>query len=120
MVVDLLHDMIQAANGRPVILINPSLNDRPSSNNLMQVRGRAERQAFADSFQDIYALRLLYPSSGGYMYPIGGMVAKQDFHSPWVVYDKRQDGAGREVYEVIAALDPYAPPGPSLVSSLLV
>ena len=36
-VVHLLDEMCVAAAGRPVILINPSLGDRPSSNNMMQV-----------------------------------------------------------------------------------
>ena len=49
-----------------VILLNPSLGDRPSSNNLMQIRGRSERRAIQDSFVDIFTVRLLYPSSGGY------------------------------------------------------
>jgi hypothetical protein len=70
MIVDLLEEMVLAAKGKPMILINPSLADRPSSNNMMQIRGRSERKLIAESFKDIYALRLLYPSSGGYMYPI--------------------------------------------------
>lgn len=44
------------------------LDDRPSSNNLMQVRGRAERREFSDSFEDIFCFRLLYPSSGEFIY----------------------------------------------------
>jgi hypothetical protein len=72
MIVNLLEDMVKAAAGRPLILLNPQLADKPSSNNMMQIRGRSERKAFENSFRDIYALRLLYPSSGGYMYPIRG------------------------------------------------
>ena len=66
MVIELLEDMVKAASaqGCPVILVNPSLGDRPSSNNVMQIRGRAERRDFENSFTDIYELRLLYPSSG--------------------------------------------------------
>ena len=63
-IIGLLEQMVQAANGRPMILLNPSLGDRPSSNNVMQIRGRAERREFENSFTDIYELRLLYPSSG--------------------------------------------------------
>jgi hypothetical protein len=62
--ITLLEDMVKQANGRPVILYNPNLADKPSANNKMQIRGRAERQAFAESFKTIYELRLLYPSSG--------------------------------------------------------
>jgi hypothetical protein len=80
MVVDLLEEMVIAADGRPVILFNPSLGDRPSSNNMMQIRGREQRKDFEASFRDIYCFRLLYPSSGGYMYPISGLIVKQDYH----------------------------------------
>lgn len=118
MILDKLEEMVKAANGRPLILVNPSLGDRPSSNNMMQVRGRSERRAFADSFQDIYSLRLLYPSSGGYMFPIRGMIAKQDYQSPWVAYNKIVDEKGREVYDIIAAFDPYSPPNPTVLSEL--
>ena len=52
-----------------VILLNPSLGDRPSSNNVMQIRGRSERRAIQDSFVDIFTVRLLYPSSGSYLAP---------------------------------------------------
>jgi hypothetical protein len=38
----------------------------------MQIRGRAERKIIENSFQDIFTVRLLYPSNGGYMYPIRG------------------------------------------------
>ena len=41
MIVDKLEEMVLAAKGRPVILVNPNLIDRPSSNNMMQIRGRA-------------------------------------------------------------------------------
>jgi hypothetical protein len=67
MLTGLLEDMVKKANGRPMILYNPILNDRPSSNNVMQIRGRAERAEFANSFIDIYTLRLLYPSSGTFV-----------------------------------------------------
>ena len=115
-----LEDLVKAAAGRPVILFNPILDDRPSSNNLMQVRGRAERQEFSESFQDIFALRLLYPSSGGYMYPIRGMIGKKSFHSPWVLYSKEVDKNEREIFQPIAALDPYVKPSPSFISDLFL
>jgi Domain of unknown function (DUF1995) len=75
-VTGLLDDLCVSARGRPVLLLNPSLGDRPSSNNVMQIRGRAERRAVMQSFKDIFVMRLLYPSSGGYMFPIGGLVSR--------------------------------------------
>ena len=98
MVIELLNEMCVAARGRPVILLNPSLEDRPSSNNMMQVRGRSERRAIQDSFVDIFAVRLLYPSSGGYMFPIRGLVVKKDYQSLWVVY--RHDDVGEDACTV--------------------
>lgn len=92
MVIGLLDEMCVAARGRPVILLNPSLDDRPSSNNMMQVRGRSERRAIQDSFVDIFTVRLLYPSSGGYMFPIRGLVMKKDYQSLWVVYNHNDVG----------------------------
>lgn len=65
----LLVDTVEEANGRPVILINPNLKDRPSSGGVMQVRGRGERISFAESFKDVYNFRLLYGSSVGF-FPI--------------------------------------------------
>jgi hypothetical protein len=53
--------------------------DQPSSNDVMQIRGRAERKIIENSFQDIFTVRLLYPSNGGYMYPIRGMVVKKSY-----------------------------------------
>eukprot|EP01038_Epipyxis_sp_PR26KG_P011101 gene11101-14896_t len=120
MIIEVLDEMVRAANGRPVILINPSLADRPSSNNNMQIRGRSDRKAIENSFKDIFALRLLYPSSGGYMYPIRGMIAKKDYHSPWVVYSKSINEQNKEIYDMIGAFDAYNPPDPSFLSSLFV
>eukprot|EP00596_Hydrurales_sp_CCMP1899_P005921 CAMPEP_0119045992 /NCGR_PEP_ID=MMETSP1177-20130426/43738_1 /TAXON_ID=2985 /ORGANISM="Ochromonas sp, Strain CCMP1899" /LENGTH=214 /DNA_ID=CAMNT_0007018535 /DNA_START=719 /DNA_END=1360 /DNA_ORIENTATION=- len=81
--VTLLDDMCKSAKGRPIILINPKLGDQPSANDVMQIRGRAERKIIENSFQDIFTVRLLYPSNGGYMYPIRGMVVKKSYHSMW-------------------------------------
>lgn len=114
-----LDEMCIKAAGRPVILINPQLHDRPSSNNKMQIRGREERRKIQDSFIDIYALRLLYPSTGGYMYPIGGVVAKKDYRAPWIVYSIQDEG-GVEKFQIEGAFPPHTPPTPDQISSFLV
>ena len=118
--INLLDDMIKKANGRPVILFNPQLGDRPSSNNMMQIRGRAERRAIEASFIDIANLRILYPSSGGYMFPIAGMVVKKDYSSLWVAYSRNQKENGDEEYVIEAAFPPQNPPDPETLRSLLV
>lgn len=59
--------------GAALILLNPDLDDRPSSGGLMGVRGRQARVDFAASFSEIYHFRLLY-SGTTFMYPIRGAV----------------------------------------------
>lgn len=117
-----LEEMVLAAGERnvPLLLVNPLLQDRPSGNNIMQVRGRAERRQLADSFQEIHCMRLLYPSSGGYMYPIRGILHKAAVGCPYVAYRQDKSTGGQETYVPVAAFhDTFAPPDSSLISSLL-
>lgn len=138
-VTGLLNEMVKSAGGRPVVLVNPSLADRPSSNNVMQIRGRQERREVMDSFKDIFVLRLLYPSSGGYMYPIRGLVVKQSYYAPYVAYAKTSisdsnateeddDGSGtkkkaraeREFYKPIGAFAAHPKPDADALSNLFL
>lgn len=118
-VTGLLEQTVVAAGGRPLVLVNPSLGDRPSSNNVMQVRGRKERRAVMDSFRDVFVLRLLYPSSGGYMFPIGGLVLKPGFYAPYVAYGKGERG-GREEYLPVGAFPPHPKPDADTLSNLFM
>lgn len=106
-VTNLLDEMCKAAKGRPVILINPKLGDQPSSNDVMQIRGRAERKIIENSFQDIFTVRLLYPSNGGYMYPIRGMVVKKSYHSMWVAYLRTDNKKSQEEYKIMGYVHIY-------------
>ena len=117
MIIDLLEGMVKKANGRPVILFNPLLYDRPSANNMMQVQGRSERRDFADSFKDVYTLRLLYPSGGGYMYPIRGMLVQADVEANWALYAK-DEGERRETYRLIGAFPPGEEPAGEDINEL--
>lgn len=54
-----------AAQGTAVVLLNPLLQDRPSSGGVMGVRGRAERIDFAKSFREAYHFRLVYSQAAG-------------------------------------------------------
>lgn len=122
-VITLLDEMcVQAQkHGTTVILINPSLGDRPSGNDNMQIRGRAERRAVQDSFQNIFQLKLLYPSSGGYMYPIAGIVSKKNYRAPYVAYKIVKDSkSGRENYKVLGVWPPDQPPPRNDLSDLFV
>jgi hypothetical protein len=58
---------------------------------MMQIRGRSERKAIENSFSDIFITKLLYPSNGGYMFPIKGMVLKKGYDSLYCVYLKVED-----------------------------
>ncbi|CAM9543310.1 unnamed protein product [Discosporangium mesarthrocarpum] len=90
-----LSRMVNAAAGRPFLLVNPSLRDRPSSGGLMSVRGREERMAFADSFKDVFNYRLVYPSSASY-YPIRGAVMKSGPRELYVVFERVDNEKGEE------------------------
>jgi hypothetical protein len=53
------------------------------------------------------------------MYPIKGMVMKQNHFSPWVVYDKYDDQE-REEYRIVGAFPPYPTPSRSTISDFFV
>ena len=55
---------------------------------------------------------------GGYMFPIRGLVVKQDHTAPWVVYSKNATADGRESYDVVAAFPPYPTPDRSEISEV--
>ena len=116
-----LEAMVQVAEaqGVPLLLVNPLLEDRPSSNNIMQVRGRAERRALSDSFTEIFCMRLLYPSTGGYMYPIRGMLYRSEHGGPYVAYAHTIRGEVEE-YVPIGAFPSYLDRAPdaTLVSQM--
>ncbi|CAM8920882.1 unnamed protein product [Rhodiola kirilowii] len=65
-----LQAMTTAAGKRPVILINPRLQDLPGSSGIMQTMGRDKRLEYAASFEICYFFRLLYYA--GTQYPIMG------------------------------------------------
>ena len=92
------------AQGSAIILINPQLQDRQSSSGVMGVRGRAERLAFASSFEDIYTFRNIY-SGTTFMYPIlGGLRLTRPVGAVSggrrVLYQRRESG-GHERYEPV-------------------
>jgi hypothetical protein len=89
--------MIEDADGRPVILLNPRLKDRPSSGNVMQVNrvlesakicvvhgclqamGRQARLDFVSTFKEVYSCRQL--RSGASTYVIRGILLKEGVRS---------------------------------------
>jgi adenylate kinase len=88
-----------AGPGRAVLLLNPRLVDIPSSNNVMQVRGREERLAFAAGFEEVHHFRLIYNKP--YHFPIYGAL-RYAYGGPWELY-KRLGRMETEVYRFAQA-----------------
>jgi len=93
-----LAEMVDAAGDRPVILLNPDLTDKISSQGQQSVRGRQQRLDFANSFKTIFQFQNIYYSGTSY-FPILGSVVKLGPLEPWVAHQRRDlvDDAG-EVY----------------------
>jgi len=92
-----LQEMVEAAGDRPVILINPDLTDKVSSQGQQSVRGRQERINFANSFKVIYEFSNIYVSGTSY-FPILGSIFKKGISSPWVAHQRRDLTNGDERY----------------------
>ena len=67
----------------PMLLVNPKLGDIQSANNVMSVRGRAEREAYKAIFKTIYHFRLLYKRP--FWFPIFGAV-RYSYGKEWQLY----------------------------------
>lgn len=83
-----LQEMTEAAGDRPMILINPDLTDKVSSQGQQNVRGRQDRINFANSFQTIYHFQNIYVSGTSY-FPILGSMTKLSPQAPWVAHQRR-------------------------------
>mmetsp|Transcript_8370 Transcript_8370/g.12595 ORF Transcript_8370/g.12595 Transcript_8370/m.12595 type:complete len:539 (+) Transcript_8370:58-1674(+) len=83
-----LSEMVDAAGDRPVILLNPDLVDKVSSQGQQSVRGRKERIDFAESFQTIFHFQNIYVSGTSY-FPILGATTKTSFDQAWISYQRR-------------------------------
>lgn len=100
-----LSEMVDAAGDRPVILLNPDLVDKVSSQGQQSVRGRQQRIDFANSFETIYQFQNIYYSGTSY-FPILGSVVKLGPLEPWVAHQRRDlINDGGEVYLPIYAAE---------------
>ena len=100
-----LSEMVDAAGGRPVIIINPDLTDKVSSQGQQNIRGRKQRIEFADSFETIYHFQNIYISGTSY-FPILGAVNKPSHKDPWVTYQRRDRvNNGGEIYVPILSTE---------------
>jgi adenylate kinase len=84
-IVPLLQDMVEAANGRPVILINGRMGDVQSSAGVMSYRGRADRLDFVDEFRECFHFSLVVPP-GRTFFPILGAVCRPFLDCPYALY----------------------------------
>ena len=92
-----LEEMALAAGDRPMILINPDLVDKVSSQGQQSVRGRKQRIEFAESFQTIFHFQNIYVSGTSY-FPILGSMTKLKPSEQWVAHQRRDRVEGGEVY----------------------
>jgi adenylate kinase len=83
-----LQEMVDAAGDRPVVLINPDLSDKVSSQGQQNVRGRQQRMDFADSFQTVWQFQNIYVSGTSY-FPILGSIFKPGPQSMWIAHQRR-------------------------------
>lgn len=86
---------VDAAKGRPMVLINPRLGDVQSAGNVMSIRGRGGRMELFASFEEVFHFRLLYNKPA--FFPIYGAL-RMAFGQDWDVY-KRTGRRESEAYE---------------------
>lgn len=111
-----LSGMVEAAGDRPVILINPDLTDKVSSNGQQNVRGRQDRINFANSFQTIWHFQNIYVSGTSY-FPILGSIVKPSPLGMWIAHQRRDlANNGGEVYVPILAGE-YKPQGDEILDA---
>jgi adenylate kinase len=107
-IVPFLREMSEAAAAadKPIVLINPMLTDVPSSDGVMGVRGRGDRQDFVRTFPTCYYFRLLYKSSS--MYPIMGAL-RRAYNGTWEVYKRFEPAPREEEFRIIGTFDDGEP-----------
>eukprot|EP00980_Cylindrotheca_fusiformis_P008447 scaffold1786_cov138-Cylindrotheca_fusiformis.AAC.5 len=105
-IIPALSEMVEAAGDRPVILINPDLTDKVSSQGQQNAANRLTclRLAdFANSFDPIFHFQNIYVSGTSY-FPILGAMTKLSPLEPWIAHQRRDfvDNGG-EVYIPVLA-----------------
>ncbi|CAL0327818.1 unnamed protein product [Lupinus luteus] len=104
-IIDDLRAMTNAAEHRPVILINAKLKDLPASSGIMQTMGRDERLKYAASFESCYFFRLLYYA--GTQYPIMGAI-RMSYPYCYELYKRVDEPSGKEKYVILSTF-PHRP-----------
>ena len=102
-IIPYLLEMTEAVGDRPIILINPDLVDKASSQGQQSVRGRQERIDFANSFKTIFQFQNIYYSGTSY-FPILGASTLFGPEEMWVSHQRRDLKGGKgEVYVPVYA-----------------
>jgi|Transcript_5102 adenylate kinase len=102
-----IEEMEAVAGDRPMIMLNPKLDDIQSAGNVMSIRGRAERMESVARWRECYHFRLLYRKP--YFHPIYGALRFAYYENEWEVYKRTGRGEGDvpdpEKYRLIATHD---------------
>lgn len=91
-------EMEEACGDRPMIMINPRLDDIQSAGNVMSVRGRGERREYVDKWETAYHFRLLYKKPN--FFPIFGALRYAGPGTKWELY-KRFGKMKTEEYKLL-------------------
>ena len=83
---------------KPMIMINPRLDDVQSAGNVMSVRGRKERMDAVAAWKEVYHFRLLYRKP--YFFPIYGALRFAYYENEWELY-KRTGARELEQYVLL-------------------
>jgi len=95
-------EMEEVVGDKPMIMINPRLDDIQSAGNVMSVRGRKERMEAVAAWKECYHFRLLYRKP--YFHPIYGALRFAYYENEWELY-KRTGLGETEKYELLATYD---------------
>lgn len=102
-IIEPLSEMTREAGDRPIILLNPDLVDKVSTQGQQSFRGRQERIDFAESFSSIYHFTNTYVTGTSY-FPILGAIAKFGPMQSWIAYQRRDriDGKGEVYFPILS------------------
>ena len=97
-VLPLIQEMERVVGDKPMIMINPRLDDVQSAGNVMSVRGRQERMDAVAAWKEVYHFRLLYRKP--YFFPIYGALRFAYYENEWELY-KRTGARELEQYVLL-------------------
>jgi adenylate kinase len=109
-------EMEEAAGDRPMIMINPKLDDIQSAGNVMSIRGRGERREYVAAWRPAYHFRLLYKKP--YFFPIFGALRYGGPGTKWELY-KRFGKMATEEYKLMRVYEDGEPGSAEITDVIL-